>query len=1273
MEEVVSNLLIRQLSENESSEEVLKQQGAGSLTSDEVVFSKAETQVNEVHISENIVEGIGDKNQPEGFINQENLYSKQTCQLLNGFSYLQPESQIFSSFPLFPQWASISPSLHQNDQSSLYGYNWYNGWMNLAYGVTPQSFPYIMKTEETNLNNVPLSLPLSVGSQNFELNKFLQDPQERSVVDGMMSDNACSETILSCENSKDNFLCKLSDNKEETSQFLSSRTENFENSFSSCNSVLPQERKFAFNIDQCQPDFCQKITSKNCGEPSISLLTNSASCIQSVHSYQDLSRCYVPLTRIDQAVVNTQRLKNQMNAFCGQKHLGQECKPFDCMHEKINDFKDCYNDLRRVPLNCSDNSQVKEPLVIKSLEYYASPFCDSELQNSVTSNSSQSSCLVAPTLLTKQCLPEGKATNYHKKKCDVSWKDPQDFNVAVHLEGQCLQASGRSSYISHENSDALVCVNDSKKKQCIGNNLKKEFCSVKSSKFSVYSNEVFSEKYPVREKQFRESAEIVVRGSNIAIQNNLILSDYQRRSYKCGKAKFSDMNNEVQSNEKPEKCLNKKIPSTRKLENVLSDRSNELVVNSKKMLAMAKQNSIHTFSLPSGSAVKSDVRGNRINKTDNLFLSVCRQKRRISSKRSISKKQEAERTRCHISYLLNRLPELAKCFELHGKVGEGTFSSVFLGTLKPEVVRQFPELQSKRFAIKHLIPTILPKRVARELKFLNQIGGKENVIGVNLSLREGDCCVIVMPYLSHRRFGEYVIHMDVEETRDYVRNLMIALKRVHSFNVIHRDVKPSNFLYNRESRRYLLVDFGLSQSVCPQAKWTINERNDKKRKRQEDGSSELKYENGISSGNVLKEKRGILQTRNKEDKNVPNQNVIFQSVKRRRLTDSSSRSQRMIEHFKQENSSLGDNKRIPLTPKMANQQNVPRTQTFKLPYSSPKVLQKEMSIRKKLFSSNNENELPQSCRTPSKTPFDTSLTNLSSFSRKQALQLATPPSKTHVSTSISAHTSTDSSKQKFQTLVPKPIKDGCSVGSTLVRVQNSQVQAQVVKPMSPLESEIQRKLLFKNQGMKRKSDKDMKCFCNGLAQVCNICLQQPSVPAPRAGTPGFRPPEVLLKYQMQTTAVDMWAAGVILLCILSGCYPFFRSPDDVTALAEIMTVFGSDRIECVAKTLGRGLSCGGYKPPLDLRKLCERLRSRRKDFMAGLPDTTHLLRVCSRCENTIDEGFGGCLCFNPDSEYVLTGEFPASAYDLLLKLLDLDPATRITAEEALEHPFLKGE
>lgn len=39
---------------------------------------------------------------------------------------------------------------------------------------------------------------------------------------------------------------------------------------------------------------------------------------------------------------------------------------------------------------------------------------------------------------------------------------------------------------------------------------------------------------------------------------------------------------------------------------------------------------------------------------------------------------------------------------------------------------------------------------------------------------------------------------------------------------------------------------------------------------------------------------------------------------------------------------------------------------------------------------------------------------------------------------------------------------------------------------------------------------------------------------------------------------------------------------------------------------------------------------------------------------------------------VENGGFPDSAFHLLKRLLDLDPTTRITAAEALEHPFILG-
>lgn len=90
-----------------------------------------------------------------------------------------------------------------------------------------------------------------------------------------------------------------------------------------------------------------------------------------------------------------------------------------------------------------------------------------------------------------------------------------------------------------------------------------------------------------------------------------------------------------------------------------------------------------------------------------------------------------------------------------------------------------------------------------------------------------------------------------------------------------------------------------------------------------------------------------------------------------------------------------------------------------------------------------------------------------------------------------------------------------------------------------------------------------------LIFVLFLVLSRSHQNAPRAGTPGFRSPEVLLKYPNQTTAVDIWSGGIMMLCLLSGRYPFFRAYDDLTALAQIISISGSSDCIKTADNLGK--------------------------------------------------------------------------------------------------------
>eukprot|EP00064_Thunnus_orientalis_P002268 superscaffoldBa00000159_g2275 len=260
-----------------------------------------------------------------------------------------------------------------------------------------------------------------------------------------------------------------------------------------------------------------------------------------------------------------------------------------------------------------------------------------------------------------------------------------------------------------------------------------------------------------------------------------------------------------------------------------------------------------------------------------------------------------------------------------------------------------------------------------------------------------------------------------------------------------------------------------------------------------------------------------------------------------------------------------------------------------------------------------------------------------------------------------------------------------------------------------------------SQKPQRSVHQSLTCNCHLTDRVCNICMSRKQQVAPRAGTPGFRAPEVLTKCPNQGTAIDVWSAGVILLSLLSGRYPFFKASDDLIALTQIMTIRGSRETIQAAKTFGKAVLCSRELPRQDLRTLCETLRGRRpspddevtpltegsKDSPAtlhhkiqgdspthrptegtfkkhkdGAGETPRPLSNRTRLQAHQDRS--GCTktsthpakqtsetdCMVQDDERGWD-KVPDEAYDLLDRLLDLNPATRITAAQALQHPLFK--
>ncbi|XP_058228741.1 cell division cycle 7-related protein kinase isoform X1 [Hemibagrus wyckioides] len=514
------------------------------------------------------------------------------------------------------------------------------------------------------------------------------------------------------------------------------------------------------------------------------------------------------------------------------------------------------------------------------------------------------------------------------------------------------------------------------------------------------------------------------------------------------------------------------------------------------------------------------------------------------SEKEANKRKVPRDVEMDIEYLYEVVPQLSRVFRITDKIGEGTFSSVYLGEA------QMSDGIREKFALKHLIPTSHPVRIAAELQCLTVAGGQENVMGVTYCFRKDHHVVIIMPYMEHQAFMDIVETLSFEEVRQYIYHLLKALKHIHKFGIIHRDIKPTNFLYNRREKKYALVDFGLAQ-----------------------GTPDTQIE-------LLK----------------------------------------VVKSQKAQKESQGKQALVPLPPNTRS--CAPHTST-KAPVKRPCPNQRTKHTK----------ELMGLCKTPRSVFGERNLNSVNTTK--------TPTDKTE------GH-------------IIKPTKTDDVIARKLVSMKRRTLPAR-----APVTNQKAKPVTL---------NPSLTCNCYMTDRICNICLSRKQQVAPRAGTPGFRAPEVLTKCPDQGTAIDVWSAGVILLSLLSGRYPFFKASDDLMALTQIMTIRGSRETVQAAKKFGKAVVCSRELPRLDLRILCETLRGVRSCGDDSLPQEFQVSRhpadakkrqSGNRAEkrNSTDNA--------RESQTAGWDTVPDEVYDLLDKLLDLNPATRITAAMALQHPLFK--
>lgn len=149
----------------------------------------------------------------------------------------------------------------------------------------------------------------------------------------------------------------------------------------------------------------------------------------------------------------------------------------------------------------------------------------------------------------------------------------------------------------------------------------------------------------------------------------------------------------------------------------------------------------------------------------------------------------------------------------------------------------------------------------------------------------------------------------------------------------------------------------------------------------------------------------------------------------------------------------------------------------------------------------------------------------------------------------------------------------------------------------------------------------------GLSRVFDYSLESQYTDV---GTYPFKPPEVLLGFKKYTTAFDIWSIGCLLvqICTMS---LLFGANDPLGVLKLMYDIFGSFNDDVLP----------GYK------------KFPNSNLISNLPEK---------------KGFGLIEYIKQNKRFDFEDE---NFYDLISKMLCIDPTKRISAKKCLEHPWFK--
>ncbi|KAF9288891.1 hypothetical protein BGZ68_010424 [Mortierella alpina] len=524
-------------------------------------------------------------------------------------------------------------------------------------------------------------------------------------------------------------------------------------------------------------------------------------------------------------------------------------------------------------------------------------------------------------------------------------------------------------------------------------------------------------------------------------------------------------------------------------------------------------------------------------------------------------------------------------FKLLDKIGEGTFSSVYkaidlehdlydnsdwdydmdapaestnAGEMGLTLAKPTNAEGGKVVAIKRIYVTSSPVRIQNEIAILHDLSGHKNVVPLITAFRFKDQVIVVLPYFEHHDFRDYYEDLPMDDIRCYFRALLKALAHVHSHKIIHRDIKPSNFLFDLRRKTGLLVDFGLAE-------------------RQENYPAKPRHTSAASRNASL----------NSRAPSKGSGSTAEHKVKSAQQNKENSVPVKLSEGTAAIAPPPGFGSSATTLTSAAHSAPASRDIMQRTAITTPVATVNATSIS----PLQRRSHVGSTATAPTQTPGTRSASSVTPRAQEGIASTSTAASVTHTGSYVQPRQRPNISNHDRSK--PAGIVQGNA--TAVSNVQSTAPPASVAQSTSSLN-------YVRPPKVAGSATMPHPALVVGAREPGFLKKDlRPVMRVNRAGTRGFRAPEILFRHYRQTVAIDIWAVGVTLFSFLSGRFPFFHSNDDAEALLEIAVLFGYREMRRVAAKFNRTFVCNVpsiKELPISFARICRLLH--RKRF--GLPE-----------------------------------------------------------------------